>query len=594
MEKDFIKPTRPFLILTTFLFMLLFFRTAQLQIIQHSRYAKLAESNRIKVLTTKAPRGRFISQDGYVLADNRPGYSITVFPDQLRKGKNVLQELASILDRDPEELMKKIQESSETGKITVARDVGFHEVSYIEEHRLDLPGVRVEVEPLRYYPYSQLACHVLGYVSSITREEFLNRKKHYSRDDLIGKMGLEEKYETFLKGEDGVEFVEVDALGREKGSLVEKPLVPPHKGNDILLTINFSLQRNVEEAFGDHEKGCVVCLNPGNGEVLALMSRPGFDSNLLSRGLLTKEVWEDLSKNPSSPLWNRATLSGYPPGSIFKIATAAAAIDMGIMSKVYEFDSCRGAYRIGNRVFGCWKIHGRLSKEHGIIQSCDVFFYQVGLRLGISNLTEKALSYDLDKKTGIDLPREGIGLIPTPAWYDRRYGKRGWSRGMVANLAIGQGEILMTPLRLAQFIAAVSRDGALFQPHLVKEIRSPSGEVILKGSSSGGNRSMLPISKETIAFLKEAMVGVVNDPMGTGSLARLEGIQVGGKTGTAQNPLGEDHALFSTFAPSENSKIACVVIVENGGKGGGIAAPIAGKILKSYFLNAGEITFQND
>jgi penicillin-binding protein 2 len=594
MEKNVIKQTRPFLILTISLFLLLFFRTAQLQIIQHSRYSKLAESNRIKVLTTKAPRGRFISQDGYVMADNRPGYSIAVFPDQLKKGKNVLQELALILEQDPEELSKKIQESSETGKITVARDVGFQEVSYIEEHRLDLPGVRVEVEPLRYYPYSQLACHVLGYVSSITQEEFLNKKKKYSRDDLIGKMGLEEKYESFLKGEDGVEFVEVDALGREKGPLVEKPLVPPQKGNDILLTINFSLQRNVEEAFGEHEKGCVVCLNPENGEILALMSRPGFDSNLLSRGLLTKEIWENLSKNPSSPLWNRSTLSSYPPGSIFKIATSAAAIDMGIMSRVYEFVPCLGAYRIGNRVFGCWKKHGRLSKEHGIIQSCDVFFYQVGLRLGIPDLSDKMISYDLDKKTGIDLPREGIGLIPTPAWYDQRYGKRGWSRGMVANLVIGQGEILMTPLKIAQFIAAVSRDGVLVQPHLVKEIRSPSGEVILKGSSSGGYGSRLPISRETIAFLKEAMVGVVNDPMGTGSLARLEGIQVGGKTGTAQNPLGEDHALFAAFAPSEDSRIACIVIVENGGKGGGIAAPIAGKILKSYFQDSGEITFRNE
>ncbi|MCH7760144.1 penicillin-binding protein 2 [candidate division TA06 bacterium] len=595
MDKNILKPTRPFLILTSLLFFLLFLRTAQLQVLHHTRYARLSERNRIKVITTKAPRGRILSRDGVILADNRPGYSVAIFPDQLREKEKTLLKLASILNQDPEKILKKVEEGvPESGRIFVAKDVDVREVAIIEEHHLDLPGVRVEVEPLRYYPYGSLACHLLGYVSSITQDEYSTREKRYSRNDLIGKMGFEDEYESFLKGEDGVEFVEVDALGREKETLLEKPPIPPRKGNDILLTLDFSLQNTVEEAFGDHKKGCVVCLNPGNGEVLALLSKPGFDPNLLSRGLLTKEIWEDLANNPDSPLWNRATLSSYPPGSVFKLVTVAAAMDLDLLKENPNFVPCTGSYRIGNRIFRCWKTHGTLSREQSIIQSCDVFFYQVGLRLGIDRLTKKGISYRLIERTEIDFRREGKGLIPTPSWYDRRYGKGKWSWGMVANLAIGQGEILLTPLKTVQFIAAISNGGNLVQPHLMKEIRSPSGEVIQKGSALGGTKSRLPISMETLTFLKKAMAGVVNDPKGTGSLARVKGIRVGGKTGTAQNPYGEDHALFVTFAPYEEPQIACVVIVENGGMGGGIAAPIAGKILRAYFQNNEKLSMQNE
>ena len=452
-------------------------------------------------------------------------------------------------------------------------------VAFVSEHRYQLPGVQVESEPLRRYPLGLMASHLLGYVGEISDKELVD--PHYSdylSGDLMGRMGIEKRYEKLLRGQDGKRFVEVNAMGRKGDFLGEKHPILPQRGTDLTLTIDLDVQRAAEEAFEPGARGAVVAIDPRTGEVLALASKPNYDPNEFSMGI-TQERWNQLSSGGNYPLFNRAIQAVYPPGSTLKPLTALAGLEAGVVQAgTYFPSSCTGEFRFGTRLFGCWKHegHGTLAMHDAIVRSCDVYFYQLGIRIGLERLSEFMLKLGLSDKTGIDLPQERRGLFPDAAWYDRRYGSGRWSRGIVLNIAIGQGEVGLTPVKLAQLAAFLANGGTLWRPHLVRTEGSDP-------RSSDSLRQVVAVSERNLATIRSAMASVVSDPQGTGGQSRVDSVTVAGKTGTAQNPHGEDHALFICFAPVDAPRIAVAVLVENAGHGSTAAAPIARKVLQSFF-----------
>lgn len=568
-------------------FAVLAFRAFQLQILAHSRYTSLAEKNRVKIVTTHAPRGRILSADGKVLADSRPGYSISVLPYQIGNPDTLVLRLAPVLERSEEDLRKRIHDAMARPLTLqrVARDVSMEVVSWVEEHKLDLPGVSVEVEPMRRYPLGEVLCHLVGYVGEISQKELdALSDRGYKYGDMIGETGLERQYEEYLRGREGLEFVEVDARGREVGPFPDRKPVAASPGNDLYLTIDSELQMKAAEALTNYERGCVFGVNPSNGEVLVYYSKPTFDPNLFAVGI-SKEAWEKLAKMPSSPMWDRVSQSAYPPGSIYKLVTAASALESGAANRWTRFAPCTGAFEYGDRSFSCWSVHGRMNVVPAIIQSCDVYFYQAGIALGVDRLAETGLSLGFGKKTGIDVPDENSGLVPTSKWYNTKFGRRKWSKGVVLNVAIGQGEILATAVQLCNMASTIAESGVRHRPHVVSRVLDRDGREEFTAASE---RERVALSDTTIAILREAVYGAVNQPRGTGALAASLDHRISGKTGTAEAPPREDNSLFVGFGPHENPEICLIVIVENAGSGGSVAAPLAGRLLEHYLTSRPE------
>jgi penicillin-binding protein 2 len=394
-------------------------------------------------------------------------------------------------------------------------------------------------------------------------------------------------------------YLEVSAGGKILGPLKDKRPLPYTVGSDLVLTIDSDLQVEAESALSMFNAGAVVVLDPQNGEVLTLVSKPGFDPNQFS-SFLDENTWENLINDPFHPLLNRAIQGSYPPGSTYKLLTAGAALESKLVDRNTTFSYCNGGFLFGNRVFRCWqpKGHGRLDLVQAIAQSCDVYFYQLSLKLGLDRWSEYARLCGLDKKYKIDLPDEIAGMIPTRQYYKKKFGQGEWIKNLVINLGIGQGEVLTTPLGLAVFYSALVNGGTVYQPHLLREIRSPEGRSTQNGKTV---LSHLPFSSSTLEILKEGLVEAVNSPSGTGGLARISDIVVGGKTGTAQNPHGREHAWFVGFAPADHPKIVVAVLVEQAGHGGTYAAPIARRIIERYLKGIStessgekEINFQTD
>jgi penicillin-binding protein 2 len=576
-------PGRILIGLVGVVFALLAIRAFQLQILAHSRYASLAEKNRVKIVTAHAPRGRIFSRDGQVVADSRPGYSISILPYQMSDTDTLVMKLSPVLGVTEEALEKRIAHALKRPLTVqrIARDVSMEVVSWVEEHKLDLPGVSVEVEPIRRYPFGEILCHLIGYVGEISPkglEMFSDRGYKYG--DMIGETGLEKEYEEYLRGQEGLEFVEVDARGREVGPFPDRRPVAAIPGDDLHLTIDSELQVRAAEALGNYQRGCIFGMNPANGEVLVYYSEPTFDPNLFAVGI-SQEEWDKLSKMPSSPMWDRVVQSAYPPGSIYKLVTAASALESGVVTRWTRFAPCTGSFEYGDRHFSCWSVHGRMNVVPAIVQSCDVYFYQAGIALGVDRLAETAFSMGFGKKTGIDVPDENSGLVPTTKWYNAKLGKRKWSKGVVLNVAIGQGEILCTAVQLCTMVASIA-EGVKCRPHIVSRVVGRDGTEI---DTVTPEREGVALGDTTLAILREAMYGAVNQPKGTGALAASLNFRVSGKTGTAEAPPREDHSLFVGFAPHEDPKICLVVIVENVGSGGSVAAPLAGRLLEHYLMS---------
>jgi len=568
-----------------------------LQVMKGAYYYRISEDNRIRPWTLPASRGVVTDRNGKIIATNRPSYTVSLIPCEVSEAfpekkspverpdlAFLLERIASYLNLDVLPLEKKVRSDWSKGyePIMLKKDVDFNTICVIAEQNEDLPGVIYQVEPTRKYLKAGWVGHVLGYVNELTKEELSEgrSKRGFRLGGVIGRKGIEKQYDKMLRGKDGVTFLEVTARGKELGTLEERKPDLPVNGSDVKLTIDLDLQVVAESALTDYMSAAVVALDPRNGEILALVSKPGLDANLFA-GAMSLEEWNEILANPLHPLLTRPIQATYPPGSTFKLLTAAIALEAKIVNKNTYLSACRGSFRFGRRTFGCWRPegHGRLNLEDAIIQSCDVYFYQLGLKVGLEKWSRYAQMCGFGQKTGIDIPDEARGLVPTLEYYHDKYGKGDWVKNLIINLAIGQGEILTTPLQLAVFLGGLAEDGKLYKPHLVKEVITPDGRVI--PTQPEVTRS-LPFSPNTLNVLQQAMIGVVNDPHGTGVLAQIPDVMVAGKTGTAQNPHGEDHAWFVGYAPAYHPQIVVAVLIENIGHGGTFAAPVAKKIIEKY------------
>jgi len=538
---------------------------------------KLSEQNRIRVKKVIAPRGIIYDKKGKILADTRPSFNMYITPEDIKDFNQTVDGLAKLINLDREEILDKLKSSSgfpQSFPVKIKSDITMEEVAKVEVNRVYLPGVSIQIEPKRNYPYGKMMAHMLGYVSEISDEEIKTKEfKSYSPGDFIGRYGLERAYESYLRGIDGEKRVEVDAMGREVRTLDIKDSIP---GNSLYLNVDLEIQTTVEKAYEGKKGGCIA-VEPKTGAVTALVSRPAFDPNKFAGGI-SKEDWKAIITDKSHPLQNRVTQGRYPPGSTFKILTALKALNSGIINERTSF-SCRGGFPFGNRVFKCWKKggHGAVSVHRGIVESCDVFFYNVGLKLGIDRIHEIAEEIGLGRATGIDLPSEKNGLVHSSEWKKKTYGQP-WYEGETLSVSIGQGAVWLTPVQLLQLSVFVANEGVTFKPQIVNRIVSPEGKIIK--TFEPVMKTNVKIKKDVIKIIKDGMRGVVNEPSGTAYGSRIQTINMSGKTGTAQS-VGEkgknlgDHAWFIAYAPAEEPAVAISVLAEYGGHGSSAAAPIA-------------------
>lgn len=576
-------------------FGILILRLWFLQIVNGPAYRARSEHNRIRLQDIPPFRGMILDRNAEVLVDNRPSYDLYVIPEEIQDRPQLLNRLSSLADLNreaAERLLDKAARGYPFKPVCLKKDMSRGELASIESHRFDLPGVMICVRAQRHYFYEGLASHVLGYVGEISEGQLLSGQFPKNRPgDLIGKRGVELKWQTQLNGIRGGEQVEVDAVGRKITVVSRKA---PTSGANMCLTIDKGLQSLAEKSLqGKH--GAVVAINPSNGEILALASSPSYDPNRFIKGL-DEKTWQDMASSKDSPLQNRALTGQYPPGSVFKIVVALAALEEGVVTPEEEI-SCNGTYSLGNATYRCWKKHGhgRVNLHRALVESCDVYFYTVGSRLGVDKIARYAKRLGLGKETGIDLDTEKGGLIPTTQWKLKRLGIP-WQRGETVISAIGQGFVLATPLQMAHLISSVFNGGRVYAPQVTKWVRKSNGESLFEFApiSPGEVR----IKPEHLERVKKALVGVVNEAHGTGSKARLKDIVVAAKTGTAQ-VVGlkkdgvsrreadipwelRDHAWFVAIAPASEPEIAVAVLIEHGGHGGSAAAPIAKEIIKAY------------
>jgi len=566
-------------IIVTAAFLLLTMRLWQLQILEGGKYKKLSEANRFRVMPIPAPRGILFDRNGIPLVKNSPYYYASIIYGEFDMNKVDL--LSKVLNMPVEEILKKINQEGQSPFIPIRlmEGLSFNEVAYIESRCSDLPGLIIEGEFSRKYIYGHIGSHLIGYLGRLNPDQLRDPKfRHVPPNMFVGQWGAELLFDEYLRGKPGEKVIEVDALGREIRLLREKR---PKKGNDIELSLDINLQKEAEEAFKGRA-GAFVAIRPDTGEILGLVSRPSFDPNLFSRGIGHDE-WLALSKGPGKPFLNRALQSQFPPGSTFKIITAIAALEEGVITPS-EKVNCRGGINYGRWHFGCWRSEGHkvLSLHRAIVESCDVYFYEVGKRLGIDKLYEYATSFGLGKETGCELVKERAGLVPNKKW-KREKKKQPWYLGETFNSAIGQGYVSATPIQMAVMMGAIANGGHLYKPTLIKD-----AEPVLVGRAKA--------KPETLLIIKKALHGVVNDHRGTGWAAKSKLTAIGGKTGTAQviarsassEDLDEkfkDHAWFIAYAPVEKPEVALAVFVEHGGHGSVAAAPIAKKAIEGYMKN---------
>lgn len=576
-------------------FGILMLRLWFLQIVNGPAYRAKSEHNRIRLQDIQPFRGMILDRNAEVLVDNRPSYDLYVIPEEIQNRPQLLNRLSRLgdLDRESaERILDKAGRGYPFKPVCLKRDIPRDELASIESHRFDLPGVMIRVRPQRHYFYEGLASHVLGYVGEISEEQLTSGQFPKNRaGDLIGKRGVEWKWQTQLNGIRGGEQVEVDAAGRKIAVVSRKA---PISGANICLTIDKDLQTLAEKALKD-KHGAVVALNPVNGEVLALASSPSYDPNLFIKGL-DQRTWQEIVSSKDFPLQNRALAGQYPPGSVFKIVVALAALEEGVISPEEEV-FCNGTYSLGTGTYRCWKKwgHGKVNLHRALVESCDVYFYVVGNRLGVDKIARYARRLGLGRETGLDLGHEKTGLVPTREWKMKRWGVP-WQPGETISTAIGQSFVLATPLQMANLISSVFNGGRIYRPQITRWVRKTNGEKLFEFEAIPAGES--GIKPEHLELVKKALVGVVNQPHGTGSKSRLKDIIVAGKTGTAQVialkkdngskrddhiPLKfRDHAWFVALAPASDPKIAVAVLIEHGGHGGSAAAPIAREIIKAY------------
>ena len=553
------------------------------QVIRHQTFLKQSENNRIRIRPIIPKRGVVYDRKLNMIADNRLSFTVSLIPCETVKGVTIPR-LSNLLGVDTMEIKNKAAANAMGVYIPalVRRDQGIEVISALEENSEFYPGVTYSVESVRRYMEGISAETFIGYLGEVSPDEVNMESQYgYRPGRLIGKKGIEKAYDRQLRGLEGTDYIEISARGQIVGQYEGKAKIPAVPGSDVVLSIDMDLQRFIVTNFDSlNYSGAVAAIDPRNGEVIALASFPDLDPNLFS-GIIPADIWQGIIADSNHPLLNRPLAGIYPPGSTAKLFTAGPALENGLMTDETLLRCCGGGMQFGNRYFKCWypQGHGRLDVYHAVEQSCDVYFYQVGLLLGIDTWSEYAFKCGFGKKTGIDIAGELSGIIPSTAYYDRVFGKRGWTKILVVNLAIGQGEYTITPLQLVQYYCGLANFGKVYRPHLVKEIRHPDGTIEeIEPTLS----FRLPFSEKTITQLREALKLVVQGSRGTARSLRNKNYEISGKTGTAQNPHGRDHSWFVAFAPSADPKIAIVVLVENAGHGSEVAAPLAGKIMDHY------------
>lgn len=581
-----------FMTVVVMMFCVLFARLWYLQIVKGPQFLVMSEENRIRLLRVKAPRGILSDTDGFVLVRNRPSFNVFIIPEDVQELEKTAQRLETLLQLPKDKIVEKVKNTRRPKfePVLIVRDVNQKTVAYLEEHQVELPGVMVEVEPLRYNVYNALASHVLGYLGEITEKQLENKEVCVDcvQGDLVGQYGIEKMLNLYLNGTPGGKRVEVNAHGREIGTISEENPIP---GHNVTLTLNLHIQQVIEEALGD-SAGAVVAINPQNGHVLAMVSRPAFDPNLFAGGI-SVENWQQLISNPKHPLQNKTIQSHYAPGSTFKIPVGSALLQNKIVSPNTAL-GCTGSVHLANTIKRCWKDggHGAVTIRQAIEQSCNVFFYRAGLDLGIDELSRYVKSFGFGERTGIDLPNEEPGLIPTRAWKEENIGDR-WYPSETMDAAIGQGFVSVTPLQLANMVAAVANGGTLYKPMLIQKITNGNGELVQEFQPQVIRR--VPVEEKYLKIVREGMWMVVNGERGTAKGSRIEGFEFAGKTGTAQvvslqkgnaEDLPEelrDHAWFICFAPIEKPEIAMAILVEHGVGGSRSAAPVAKTIFERLY-----------
>jgi penicillin-binding protein 2 len=574
------------------LFGLLLVRLYWLQVVQYDRFQALSENNRLRIRTIRAPRGQILDINSRPIAETQASFALVCTPVDVKDLDGEIRLLEEIVDFDSEEILEKLRDarnSNPFSAVTVARDLSFEQVSVVEFNREALSGFTVQVEAKRSYPFGPAFAHVLGYVGEASPEELENSEDDLlAMGDMVGKYGMERRKDDVLRGINGGRRVEVDAAGRDK-RLVEE--VPPRTGGIVYTTLDADLQKAAEEAM-NNRAGAVIAMAPRTGDILAFFSAPAFDPNAFSRGI-RKNEWKALAEDIRKPMQNKGLQGTYAPGSTVKPFVALAALMEGVQDPKAVV-RCPGYLQIGNRRFRCWreKGHGTVDMYKAIVQSCDVYFYTMGLRLGPDRIAKLEKDAGLGTITGIDLPGERKGLVPDTEW-KQRTSKERWYDSERAILGIGQGAVHVTPLEMLAGYSTIATGGEVMRPRLVRKIVSMDGKVTENPPQLLRKASWKP---EEVAFIRKSLAGVVND-YGTGGAARLPGIEVGGKTGTAQVAtvkgkmiksedlpyLLRDHAWFVAFAPVAEPEICVVAMLEHGGHGGSAAAPVVKAVMQEYF-----------
>ena len=559
-------------------------RLFYLQVLRAGYYRQLSEENRMRVIPEPALRGTIVDRCGVELADNRPIFVISAVPREIQRNTPVLQKLCAGLGITQDELQRRVSASIAMPYWPVAlqRDVDFHSLCYFEEHIEQFPGVLFQVGSTRGYREAPWTGAVLGYTRELTARDIEQRKSAGLRPGAYtGAAGVEKQYDERLRGTEGYRYLEVSALGRVIGPMPGVPDAPPSAGDILMLTVDLDLQTVADSALATYGSGVAIAIEPSTGEVLCFVSRPGFSANLFS-GVVPPDDWNRLLADSLRPLLNRGIKGLYPPGSVAKLWTAGAALETNAINEQSTFAPCYGGIQIGNRYFHCHKPqgHGRQSLLGAIAVSCDVYFYQVGMRLGVADWAEYTKGCGFGRPTGVDLPGEDPGLVPDIGYYDRRFGKGKWTKVLAANLAIGQGEFLVTPMQVAQFIAGLANRGQVMTPHFLRAFRGRRQKWQMTEPHASFE---LPFSPRTIELLREGTRAVVAEPGGTAHWLVDHRYVMAGKTGTAQNPHGKEHAWFVAYAPYSAPVISVAVLVENAGHGSVAAAPIARRIIEAYF-----------
>ncbi|OGL53843.1 MAG: penicillin-binding protein 2 [Candidatus Schekmanbacteria bacterium RIFCSPHIGHO2_02_FULL_38_11] len=586
-----------FQILMLFCALVIIIRMWGLQITEGESFKKEADNNRIRTISEPGIRGNIFDRNGTLLAFNRPSFTAELVLENIPKNLNkekLIKKICTLLDISSETVSAKVKSLPKQlyfQPIVLKKNLERGTLAYLEEHKEELTGVEIKIEHRRFYPFETVASHLIGYIGEASQSN-IDKFNYLKYGALVGKSGVEKYFDRTIRGEYGWRKVVKDSLGREKEELFSLSK-KPERGKDICLTVDLPLQIYAEGLLGNR-KGSIVAMNPKNGDILIMASHPSFDPNLFAAGLSAKE-WRSLFNDTGHPLQNRAVQSQYPSGSVFKIVTAIAAMNEGLINEDYSI-ICNGSMYFGNKNFLCWKKegHGSVDIYRGIMNSCNVFFYNLGKRLDVNTLARYSRYFGLGEKTGVELPFEERGLVPDSEW-KLKFLKKPWIKSETLFMAIGQGYLLVTPIQLAKMVMAVANDGVIVNPDV---IYSPTRQK----NNLKSFRKEIPVKKEVFDIVKEGLINVVNS--GTGWRAKVNGITIAGKTGTAQvislqtskylKAKGEfsadlkDHAWFVAFAPAEDPQIVLSILVENGGFGGEVCAPIAKELINFYFNATGQ------